>query len=196
MIILISGVARCGKDSMTQGIILALKKRGIIAKRYAFADELKKKLDPLFLLNHGISAFTEDAVEKPLIRPILLAYGQMCRQINNDFWVDTVAKQIKNCATPHIAVVSDCRYPNEINYFGGEAKLIHVTRLDNNGVPYPPIGKDEETFNSVLEKNAAHKIVWENSEDNKELLYYKAEQIICDLFEPRFNEWKMTYPLS
>lgn len=195
MITFISGNARVGKDSITQGFIRALKKQGILAKRYAFADELKKKLDPFLLLNHGISAFTEDPAEKPLIRPMLLSYGQMCRKIDENYWVKTVEQKIKSAEKPHLAIVSDCRYYNEFNYFGGEKYLLHVTRHDEQGNEYPPVGTDEEINNPILKNASNFAFSWENCGDNKEILYYKGEQLINDLFQHKFPEWQTIFPL-
>lgn len=195
MLIFISGSARSGKDSITQGFIRALEKRGILAKRYAFADELKKKLDPLLLLNHGISAFTEDSAEKSLIRPMLLAYGQMCRKIDENYWVKTVERKIKNAEKPHLAIASDCRYTNEYNYFGGKKFLLHITRYDDEWNEFPPVGTDEEVNNPILKYRANFRFFWQNCGDNKEILYYKAEQLITNLFEHEFPEWQTTFPL-
>lgn len=191
----LTSAARCGKDSLAQGFIRALGKRGILAKRYAFADELKKKLDPLFLLNHDISAFTEDVIEKPLIRPMLLAYGQMCRKIDENYWVKTVEQKIKSTKKPHVAILSDARYINECNYFGGEKFLLHITRYDENGKEYPPVGTDEEINGPILKNAANFRFSWEDCGDNKEILYYKAEQLMTDLFEHKFPEWQTIFPL-
>jgi hypothetical protein len=195
MIIFNSGNGRVGKDSMTEGFIRFLTKKGILAKRYAFADELKNKLDPLLFSNHGVSAFTEDAVEKPLIRPMLLAYGQMCRKIDKDYWVKTVEQKIQDDKTPHLAIVSDCRYPSEFNYFCGEKFLLHITRYDELGNEYPPIGTDEEINNPILKDMADFKFSWENCSDNKEILYYKGEQLMNSLFEHKLSEWQTIFPL-
>lgn len=194
-IIFLTSTARSGKDSITQGFIRALEKQGIFAKRYAFADELKKKLDPLLLLNHNISAFTEDSAEKPLIRGMLLAYGQMCRKIDENHWVKTVEKAIKSAEKPHLAIVSDCRYINEFNYFGGEKFLLHITRYDEDNKEYPPIGTDEEINNPILKKEANFPFSWEDCGDNKEILYYKGEQLMTNLFEHKFSEWQTIFPL-
>lgn len=195
MNLFVSGPARSGKDSVTEGFIRSLGKRDILAKRYAFADELKKKLDPLLLLNHNISAFTEDSAEKPLIRPMLLSYGQMCRKIDENYWVKTVEQKIKSAEKPHIAIVSDCRYINEFNYFGGEKFLLHITRYDEQGDEYPPIGTDEEINNPILKNAANFRFSWEDCGDNKEILYYKGEQLMNSLFEHKFSEWQTIFPL-
>lgn len=195
MIVHVAGNGRVGKDSITQGFIRALNKQGILARRYAFADELKKKLDPLLLLNHGISAFTEDPIEKPLIRGILLAYGQMCRKIDPNYWVKIVAAKIKSSETPHVGIISDCRYLNEFNYFDGEKFLLHVTRFDEQSKEYPPIGTDEEINGPILEKAANFRFSWEDCGDNKEILYYKGEQLMTNLFEHKFPEWQTIFPL-
>lgn len=196
--ILLSATGRSGKDSICQGFIKSLASHGILAKRYAFADELKKQLDPLLLLNHGISCFTEDPVEKPLIRNLMITYGKMCREIDEDFWVKIVQKKVAAEEKPHIAIISDCRYPSEAEFFKEQSRenfLLHITRYDENGKPFPPIGPDEEKYDPELKELADFRFSWENCGDNKNILYYNAEQLMNNLFEHLIPEWKKNYPV-
>lgn len=194
--VLISGTARSGKDFLTQSFIKQFAANGILARRYAFADELKRQLDPLLLLNLDISAFTEQAEEKKLIRPILLAWGQICRNIDPDHWVKGVAKKIKDFYKPHIAIISDVRYLNEFEYFSGEKKLLHVTRLDDNGNPFPPVGVDEEKNDPILIAAAEKRIICEDFHENSEKLAIIGKQFFYEVFGDQLEDLRAKYPIQ
>lgn len=191
----IGGTARSGKDTITQSFIKIFASKGILAKRYAFADELKKQLDPFLRMHLGISAFTEDAEEKSLIRPILLAWGKICRDTDENYWAKIVAEKIKNEPYPHVACISDYRYPNEHKFLGGET--IHITRVKENGEPFPPVGADEEKHNPVLLESATHKFSWENYSDNLDSCYYKAQEFFAEVFSPeQITQWQNDFPIQ
>lgn len=191
---LISGTARSGKDTLTQSFIKILSSKGILAKRYAFADELKKQLDPFLRMHLGISAFTEDAEEKSLIRPMLLAWGKICRDTDENYWAKIVAEKIKNEPYPHVAFISDYRYPNEHKFLDGET--IHITRVKENGESFPPIGEDEEKYNPVLLESSSYKFSWKNYSDNLDSCYYKAQEFFDQVFSPeQILQWQNDFPI-
>ena len=69
MIIGISGVARSGKDTLANNFVKIFKHLGIKAKRYAFADELKREVKPFLKKHSGLDSFTQDDEVKKMIRP-------------------------------------------------------------------------------------------------------------------------------
>ncbi len=193
-IYLVGGVARSGKDTVTKAFIQRLSNLDIYAKRYAFADELKKQLDPFLRMHLGISAFTEDQKEKELIRPILLAWGKICRDTDENYWAKIVAEKIRNEPYPHVVIISDYRYPNEHKYLGG--KTIHLTRVKENGETFPPVGKDEETYDSILLEEANYKLSWKNYSDNLDSCYYKASEFFDRVFSPeQISQWQNDFPI-
>ena len=74
-IISISGNARCGKDTLGNNIVSILEDLGIKAKTLSFAYELKSSVDSFLLEQTGISAFTDNDIEKSIIRPFLVCWG-------------------------------------------------------------------------------------------------------------------------
>ena len=97
MIIGISGVARSGKDSLANNFVDIFKKIGIKAKRYAFADELKREVRSFLKKNTGLDSFTQNDDEKKIIRPFLVAYGTSVRRtLNKDCWIQTLESYLKN----------------------------------------------------------------------------------------------------
>lgn len=180
----ISGKKRVGKNSLSQGFINRFEKLGLRAKNYAFADELKKELDPLFLLNAGVSAFTEDPVEKELVRKVLIAYGTGYWRIKDpDHWVKKLAEQFKKDEdSVDVALISDVRFPNEIEKIkslGG--KVVYLIRYDDNGNEFPPAGIDEETNDPILRKEADFIFSWVDYSNNLEKCYYTAANWLDDI---------------
>jgi hypothetical protein len=77
----ISGVARSGKDLFTTVAQEVLKQHGLKTERFALAYELKSDLKDLIHAKTGIDVFTENTEEKNIIRPLLVAYGDVMRQM-------------------------------------------------------------------------------------------------------------------
>jgi len=181
----VAGKKRVGKSTLTQGFINHFEKLGLRAKNYAFADELKKELDPLFLLNAGVSAFTEDPVEKELCRGVMIAYGTgYWRQKDPDHWIKKLAAQLKKDeGEVDVAIISDARFAqNEIPWvksLGG--KIIYLIRTDDEGKEFPPAGIDEEINDPELRKAADFIFSWGNYENNLEKCYYTASNWLSEI---------------
>lgn len=197
-IIGITATKRSGKDSLCKGMIDVFADKGILAKRYAFADELKKELNPLFLLNSGVSAFTEDEVEKELVRPTLIAYGTgFWRKKDPYHWLKKVESAIQEDKTPHIAIIPDVRFPeDEAKWVKDNGFLIHLKRFDNVGCYCPPAGEDEAKNDPILEKISDYRHEWETfGVDNLIQCYYHARQIIEDNFADKISQWQNDFPI-
>lgn len=192
--ILISGVARSGKDCVCKCFIQEFASHGINAKRFAFADALKREVNPLTLLNLGINAFTEDSYEKQLIRPLLLAWGKIGRNLDENYWVKKVSAEIKE-SEPCLVIISDCRYPSEVNFFSDKT-LVHLTRYDDNGDEFPPIGEDEALHIPELKEMADFCLKWNNYHDNLNSCYYKSKQFFNEIFADKIPQWQNAFPLA
>jgi len=114
----ISGVARCGKDTLGKYLIAKLHKTGFPSLNISFASELKKDLDPFLLDKLNISAFTDKNSEKEIIRPMLVCWGtDTCRKIDPDYWIKKIEKKVKSAISNKIIVViTDVRYENEAKW--------------------------------------------------------------------------------
>ena len=168
----ISAVAGAGKDTVFTLMSKEFQKTGYNPLRFAFADRLKKNIDP-FLTNHlGIGAFTRVDYEKDIIRPLLVAYGETMRGAVEDYWVDVVEEQMFLFKEQHdkrdarmMAIVTDVRYENEarrLKNLGG--KILHIER---DGVVAP---NESEKKNAPLVRAMADSILsWPTFEDEKEI---------------------------
>lgn len=96
--LLLVGRAGSGKDETARYLV---ERYGF--RRYAFADKLKEIVRDLWP-----EAFKE---AKP--RTLLQAVGQCLRQVDPDVWVNYLLRCIE-AERPLRAVVTDCRYRNEL----------------------------------------------------------------------------------
>jgi hypothetical protein len=158
MIIGLTGLARCGKDTFCKYARNYLENKGHESQRLAFADELKKDVDAFLIEKLGISAFTEVTEEKEIIRPMLTTWGtEIMRKKDDLHWVKKVEKVIvENQKNNIVSIVTDIRFPNEINYIhklGG--KVIHLTLVGNK-----PANDYEREFDPQLKNIADCFVVW------------------------------------
>ena len=137
-IILISGFARSGKDTLANAIhrqLLRQKRHPHITK---FADALKGTvqgaLEALDL--NGLDVFSEAGEDKVRIRPTLVAFGELCRSIDRDIFVkitiEDISEVLKGAEYPQFVIIPDCRYENEdkvVRKFAKEHGAIEVTRI-------------------------------------------------------------------
>lgn len=128
-IIGVSGVARVGKDTLCDFLEQDLKEKQIKTKRLAFAKFLKDDLDDFLLAKVGISAYSNNTEEKTIIRPVLVEYGKMMRNISEGmYWIDKLKSSMpQNNST--ICLISDVRYPNEAEWINDiNGITIHISR--------------------------------------------------------------------
>lgn len=196
MTISFAGKARVGKDVATKIFISLFAKEGILAKRYAFADELKKELDPLFLLNAGVSSFSEDSIQKELMRGVFVAYGTgFWRKKDPDHWIKKVSAAIKNFERPHVSIISDNRFPNELHWVQQNGKVIYLARIKKDGQEMPFGSKDEEENDPFLRQNADYFCKWEDCGDNLEKLANIGEAWFYEIFGNQLETLREKYPI-
>lgn len=200
MIIGISGVARSGKDTLANNFVNIFKSLGIKAKRYAFADELKREVRPFLKKKIGIDPFTKDDEEKKIIRPFLVAYGTNIRRaLNKDCWIQTLKSYIKQ---DEIAIISDVRYENEAEWVKENGFLIHIARLDKDNNLIAPPNVEEAENDPILQAKADISYVWQTVEGNSDKNNpFSLSEYSWAIFEQCFDQeeitkWQTTYPLS
>lgn len=200
MIIGISGVARSGKDTLANNFVKIFKHLGIKAKRYAFADELKREVRPFLKKKTGLDSFTQNDDEKKMIRPFLVAYGTHIRRaLNENCWIDTLSSYLKD---DEIAIISDVRYKNEADWIQKNGFLIHIARLDKENNLIEPANPEELKNDPILQAQANLSYVWQTVEESKEKDNpFSLSEYSWAIFEQCFDseeitQWQTTYPLS
>ena len=182
-IIGISGLARSGKDLFTSVAIDILKtEHNITAERHALAYELKNDLHDLVKLKVGIDTFTEDIKSKTVIRPLLVAYGDVMRKTSEGkYWTQKVEQRIAT-SKADVIFVTDIRYDlypeDECNWVQRKmmGKLIHITKYQMTAPPpgrrisskkpikiYDIAPNEHELFNNPkVKKRADYTFEWQD----------------------------------
>lgn len=136
----ITGKARAGKDTLAWALVDALRRHGIDARRYGWADALKA----VCRVEHGMVG--KDA---RLLQHVGLAYRQgmrardyvplserdeTARLSTPQVWVDALVAQLEEDA-PDVAIIADMRFPNEV---AAVHALVRIARPDR-----PDSGRDD-----------------------------------------------------
>lgn len=113
-IILISGKARSGKDTMAKALQDYFHNQNQACEICHFADELKTIAKDVF----GWNGKKDDKG-----RQLLIDLGESARGYDEDFWVNHLKAKLVNQDT--IYIIPDCRYPNEIEAFKDYSPIIY-----------------------------------------------------------------------
>ena len=117
IVIGVGGFARSGKDTFVKIAKKILKESGYSPIKLAFADAVKEDMDAFLKENYNISAWTDDTEEKKIIRPFLVSHGCGKRlQTEGKYWIDKVNQEIERIHCEDVVFVSDCRFPNEVDW--------------------------------------------------------------------------------
>ena len=173
---------------------------GIKAKRYAFADELKREVQSFLMQKTGLDSFTQNDEQKKMVRPFLVAYGTNIRRaLNKNCWIDTLKEFISK---DEIAIISDVRYENEADWIQENGFLIHLARVAKSGEFIQPANIEEAENDPILQKKANLSYVWQTVEGNENVNSpFTLEQYCWAIFEQCFSQeeimkWQTTYSLS
>lgn len=174
IIIGLGGVATVGKDTFFG--LLQQNLPDLKVTRYAFADALKKEVEPILKLEYNLDVWNLTPEQKKLVRPFLVWWGCTKRHFDPDYWIKTVNNQIMNYDSfSDVIVVTDVRFENEANWIqalGGT--LVHISRTVYNETmdahTFIPPANDEEMRNDPIVKNSANfHITWPTVEPWKKI---------------------------
>ena len=140
-IIGVSGFARSGKDLFARVAQNVLEKQGFKIEKYALAYELKNDLKDLIYNKVGIDVFTENTEEKNIIRPLLVAYGDVMRKVSmGKYWTNKIEQKIKQ-SNADVIFITDIRYDvyaeDECTWLQNKqgGKLVHITKFKQQPMP-------------------------------------------------------------
>lgn len=172
--IVISGKKNVGKDTLADGIIASLQANGYTAKKVSFADPLKQAchiifgipLDDMYTLEGKEKAthlrwnrisgnireqfLVDDGIEPTgflTVREVLQLVGtQLFRQqIDENVWACAPFK----INDVDFVVVSDCRYPNELQ--AAKDAGAYTIRISRDGLPNEDTHISERALDGVLD---------------------------------------------
>lgn len=184
-IIGISGYARSGKDLFTSVAQKILKEHGLKSEKFALAYELKSDLKSLIKSKVGIDVFTDNTQEKSIIRPLLVAYGDVMRKTSEGrYWTRKLETKLAK-SKADIAFITDIRYDvyleDECTWLQNKqcGKLIHITKYKQSPMPsgrrfsknkivkiYDEAPNEHELLNNPkVKKKANYAFEWEDCSD-------------------------------
>lgn len=189
MIIGITGVARCGKDTFYSILNRYLQEKQIQSKRLAFADSLKIELNDFTKDKFQIDLLNCEGQDKELIRPLMVAYGK-CRRIQTEgkYWTSMLDAKVKelieNNAIPIITDVRYIEYKDDeyswLKHYNGV--LIHLSRKLDDGTLVPPANVEEKSNDNKLKAVADFNISWETCQDTN-YLYELMQKNLKNIYE-------------
>lgn len=180
VIIGVTGFARTGKDLYCNIAKNILAMNGLNAQRFAFADELKKEVEPFLRDICGVDVWTNDTAVKTDIRDFLVWYGTtFWRKREPLRWVSRVEQAIRDNKYLDVALVSDTRYPNEGYWVhANEGWLVHLSKYSkvspDGGRTWDRVyqkapNSEEEKNDPIVKKMSDFQIVWEDMVNSGEV---------------------------
>lgn len=188
-IIGLCGVARSGKDTFFEYARKYLEETyDVVAARYAFADALKQDINKFLIDKTGISAYTTRNSEKRLIRPMLVAYGSMMREMTNgSYWVNNARRDLEqNRDFDRVTFITDVRYENEyglVKEYGGVC--IHIRRIGSDLKIIEPANEEEAKNDPIVEALAEERITWNTFGDSPESYLDNVRPCMDKYFSPK-----------
>jgi hypothetical protein len=189
LVVGLSGVAGCGKDTFYEILKDSLSKRGIKTKRYSLADALKKEVSEWTKTHYGIDSSDCPREEKEIIRSFLVFHGsQKRRRSEGRHWIRILNDIIESDKLPHdtVVVITDIRYddyPKDEAYWIQEelnGVLVHIKmyelipRLNRNVKTYTkPANPEEERNDPKLINKTNYKIEWPLCGESQECILQK-----------------------
>lgn len=201
-VVMISGYARAGKDTMANYLSAALKDR-VWVDRYAFADELKRAANAALksIGIKGVDFFREE--DKVKYRDFLIQFGRTARSINKDVFADIVANGINEnlkeskhlvemgalglqgtCNT--VSIITDWRYENEYKVMASKFSPDHIIPVivEKNGNTWS--SEEERVSVQSIYDLGIPMIYSANNGDLDELQYHAGilANLVVATFEP------------
>lgn len=177
----LTGFARSGKNTFADIIIDSRIKNGapiLGVKTLSFAYALRKELDSFVYNKIGISTFTEDPVEKEIIRPLLVCWGTeiIRNHVDKDYWINSIKKYVEINRKNNISsIITDVRFENELDWIEAEGGVSIF--VDREGIG--PKNCDELNFTAPLKEKCNHIFSWPNLSnalsDGKEMV----QEFLC-----------------
>ena len=170
----ISGVAGCGKNTLSKIIIKLLQRLELPYRELSIAKNLKKELSRSSRELYGINSVNCTRKEKELIRPFLVAHGLIKRDLSKGrYWVDLLNKELD---PQKINIITDIRFDkyekDEIHWLKNEINgvLIHLSRYEEtspsscngNRVYMQPVNDSEIENNPKIKEKADFILNWKS----------------------------------
>ncbi len=181
--ILITAAKQQGKDTFFN-ILNRLYPNQFIG--YSYADKLKDDISSFISNQFGIDAKMVTGPKKELIRPLLISFGEIWREIDTQHWIKEVDRQIieyRDKGIDFVAVTRDNRYRDEIMFFKekypNQCVVVGIKRI--NG---PEATTEEKKSLPEIENLIDYRIEWPTVGDDK---IQELDQYVIDFYQKYFK---------
>jgi hypothetical protein len=148
-IILLGASRRVGKDSFAFSLQRHLSEVVLPSvQRFSFANALRQECSESFNFRSSlpyVDFWTDDPeLKEKVVRPILLAWGQARRYQDINYWAHKTRRAVYTLLKRDLqfAIITDWRFPNELDVFTGsegmegvEVLPIHISRSGQEKTP-------------------------------------------------------------
>jgi len=164
----IGGEAKSGKDTLCNLLIRSFASDGIVAQRFALADELKQSLQQKIKEELNIDIFNCTPEEKEIARPILVEYNGR-QESKGTIWTSRLNTKLREEKYAEIAIIPDIRYyeyhndevPWVLNELHGT--LIHIAKYsikEGRKTWRDYVNKDEELNDPKVKSASDFAFCW------------------------------------
>lgn len=180
-LILITGYARSGKDTLAEGIMSGISSKTRWAYKRAFADTLKEAANE-YVRQLGLDGDGNDFYSEPFKvrnRRFLVEAGMFARSLDVDVFAACFAKKCLDFASSHgpgLIVAADWRYLNELRFC---QKWLHdrsgwrIVTVEVNTAGIGPANEEEGMSIAEIRRQVSPDVTFTFSPDNAQLI--KAE---------------------
>lgn len=138
------GYSRVGKDTGA-ALVKESVREDVSVRCYKFADKVREECVGIGQ-ELGIDPWTEDPVEKEVIRPHMIDIGMQRRAEDPGYWVKSLQRTMAEDTAPGIRIVTDLRYKNEARWLLGEKAILIILHRHGFGA----LNQEEERETSKL----------------------------------------------
>ena len=180
----ISGVAGCGKNTLSTIIIKLLQRMGLPYRELSIAKNLKQEVSWVSRELYGINSSNCTREEKDTIRPLLVAHGEIKRKLSHGrHWVEMLNKEL---APDKINIITDIRYnqyeKDEVFWLKNEINgvLIHLSRynqLEPGRDYFLPVNEAEKRNDPLIKRESDFLLKW-RTEENQIKKIISAEKLL------------------
>jgi hypothetical protein len=130
----ISGVAGSGKNTLAEILQMFFSRLQLPTKELSIARNLKEEISPICKDLYSIDSLNCSREEKNLIRPMLVAHGEIKRKMTKGtHWTSLLQKDLEKDKINIITDIRYAEYPEDENFWlknKANGILIHVSRYD------------------------------------------------------------------
>jgi len=164
----ISGVAGSGKNTLAEIIIKFLERMDIPCQELSIANNLKKELSTASKELYGIDSYSCSREEKDIIRPFLVAHGEIKRKLSEGkHWTGLLTKDLDR---EKVNIITDVRYSeykdDEIGWLKNDVNgvLIHLSRYETQNekrVYIKAMNGSEKKNDPVMREKSDFALSWD-----------------------------------